>query len=155
MRIFLAMLWLPIFAFVAGTNAAFTINVMPLPASVEVHSGRLKLDGTFSVGTSAYTDARLEAAILRIQQRLKGRTGIVLPLGVAASPMPATLTVAVKARGEQYPKLGEDESYSLKITGDQATLSANTVVGAMRGMETLLQLVSGDAAGYYFPAIKI
>ena len=95
------------------------------------------------------------SAILRLQQRLEGRTGIVLSLGVAPSEKPATLTIAVKTRGEQYPKFGEDESYALEITGDHATLTANTVVGAMRGMETLLQLVAGDSNGYYFPLVTI
>ena len=158
MRILILMLVLPIAGFAAsqsGTNAASIINVMPLPASVQIQPGKLKLDGSFAVATSGYTDARLQAAILRLQQRLEGHTGIVVPLRVAPSGMPAALTISVKARGEQYPKLGEDESYGLEITGDGATLSANTVVGAMRGMETLLQLVSGDPGGYYFPAIKI
>lgn len=115
----------------------------------------LRLDDTFTVGTSGHTDARLESAILRLQQRLKGRTGIVLRLGVPGGDRPATLTIAVKTRGEQYPKFGEDESYALAIAGDNATLSANTVVGAMRGMETFRQLVAGDAGGYYFPLVNI
>ncbi len=158
MRILILILLLPVLGFVSGqsgTNTASIINVMPLPASVEIQAGKLKLDAAFAVAASGYTDARLQAAILRLQQRLEGRTGIVVPLGVAPSGRPAALTVSVKGRGEQWPKLGEDESYGLEITGDRATLSANTVVGAMRGMETLLQLVSGDPDGYYFPAVKI
>ena len=153
------MLLLPIFAFAAGQSgmnaASTTIPVMPLPASVQTQAGKLKLDGSFSVGTSAYKDARLEGAIGRLQQRLRGRTGIVLTLGIAPGGTTVALTITVKARGEQYPKLGEDESYSLEVTSERATLSANTVVGAMRGMETLLQLVAGDADGYYFPLVKI
>ncbi len=39
--------------------------------------------------------------------------------------------------------------------GDGATLNANTVWGAMHGMETLLQLVSGDRDGYYFPFVTV
>jgi len=152
------MLLLPVLAYAAGqpgTNAASTIKVMPLPATVQIRAGELKLDGSFAVAIHGHTDARLEAAILRLQRRLEGRTGIVLPLGIAPSGTPAVLTVAVKARGEQYPKFGEDESYALEITGDHASLSSETVVGAMRGMETLLQLVSGDPDGYYFPLVTI
>ena len=135
--------------------APSTINVMPLPASVQMHPGKLKLDSAFTVATSGYTDARLQSAILRLQQRLEGRTGIVLPLGIAPTGRPAILTIAVKARGEQYPKLGDDESYAIEIASDHATLNANTVVGAMHGMETLLQLVTGDSSGYYFPVVSI
>jgi len=152
------MLLLPIFVFAgapAGVNGASAVSVMPLPASVKVNAGKLRLDASFTVGTSGFTDARLERAILRMQHRLRRRTGLVLPLGVAPVPAPPTLTVAVKEAGATYPKFGEDESYSLSVEGDRATLSATTVVGAMRGMETFSQLVAGDADGYYFPLVNI
>src|SRR5450755_186393 len=158
MRILILMLLLSVLAFAAGqsgTNEATTINVMPFPALVQMHPGKLKLDSSLAVTTAAYTDMRLQAAILRLQQRLAGRTGVALPLDVAPSGTPAILTINVKTRGEQYPKLGEDESYALEVMGDQATLNAATVVGAMRGMETLLQLVSGDQDGYYLPLVNI
>jgi hexosaminidase len=158
MQILIPLLLLPIFAFAAGqsgTNAPSTINVMPLPASVLMRPGKLKLDTTFAITSSGYTDARLQAAVLRLQQRLEGRTGIVLPLGVAPTGTAAVVTIGVKQGGAAYPKLGEDESYALEITGDHATLNANTVLGAMHGMETLLQLVAGDSDGYYFPLVTI
>jgi hexosaminidase len=158
MRIVGAMILLTTFVN-AGTgvdaNGATAINVLPLPASVQVHGGKLKLDGSFTVATDGYSDARLERAIARLQHRLRRRTGIVLALGVAPSGNPAALKIGVKEAGATYPKFGEDESYALEIAGDHATLSANTVVGAMRGMETLSQLVAGDADGYYFPIVSI
>src|SRR5271166_718780 len=158
MRALVAMLLLPIFVFAgapAGVNGASAVSVMPLPASVKVNAGKLRLDASFTVGTSGFTDARLERAILRMQHRLRRRTGLVLPLGPVPSGTVATLTVAVKEAGATYPKFGEDESYSLSVEGDRATLSATTVVGAMRGMETFSQLVSGDGDGYYFPLVNI
>jgi hypothetical protein len=84
MRILIPMLLLPVLAFAAGqsaTSGASTINVMPLPAFVQVQPGKLKLEGSFTISSDGYTDARLQAAILRLQQRLEGRSGIVLPLG--------------------------------------------------------------------------
>ena len=147
MRVIAVMFLLLSFVFAeahAGGNGASTINVMPLPSSVIVLSGQMKLYVSFTVGTSGYTDARLERAIVRMQHRLRRRTGLVLPLGVAPIGVPATLTVAVKEAGPTYPKFSEDESYSLEINPEHATLNANTVVGAMRGMETFSQLVTGD-----------
>ena len=158
MRILIPMLLLPVLAFAvnqAGTGGASTINVMPSPSSVQMHPGKLRLDGAFAITTSGYTDARLQAAVLRLQQRLEGRTGIALPPGVAPIGTGAAVTITVKQGGAAYPKLGEDESYGLDIAGDRATLSANTVWGAMHGMETLLQLVAGDSDGYYFPLVSI
>ena len=158
MRILIPMLLLPVLAFAAGqsgTNASSTINVMPLPAFVQAQPGKLKLDGGFTVSSDGYTDGRLQAAILRLQQRLEGRTGMVLPLGVVPNGKSAVLRIGVRDGGAAYPKLGDDESYALVIDSAGATLSANTVWGAMHGMETMLQLVSGDRDGYYFPFVKI
>src|SRR5271167_2893253 len=76
-----------------GTNGASAINVMPLPASVKLTPGKLKLDTNFIVVTDGYSDARLERAIVRLQHRLRRRTGVVLPLGVATSGTSAALTV--------------------------------------------------------------
>jgi len=152
------MLLLPVLAFAAGesgTNSQSTINVVPLPASVQVSPGKLKLDSSFAVTTTGYTEARLQAAVRRLQQRLEGRTGIALPQGVAPIGTAAALKITVKQGGAAYPRLGDDESYALVIASDGIALSANTVWGAMRGMETVLQLVSGDRDGYYLPFVNI
>ena len=125
------------------------------PPRCRCDPGKLKLDSSFAITTSGYTDVRLQAAVLRLQQRLEGRTGIVLPLGVAPIGTAAVVTITVKQGGAAYPQLGEDESYVLTIAGDRAILSANKVWGAMHGMETLLQLVAGDSDGYYFPLVNI
>ncbi len=52
----------------------------------------------------------------------------------------STVIINVRSAGYAIPDLREDESYTLGITPTRATLTANTVVGAIRGMETLLQL---------------
>ena len=49
----------------------------------------------------------------------------------------------------------EDESYTLDISQQRAMLVAPTVVGVLRGLETLLQLVTGDSTGYALPAVHI
>ena len=156
LRLLAVMLFLPILAFAAApSDGPSPITVMPRPASINVSSGKLKLDTSFTVASSGYSDARLEQAIVRMQQRMRRRTGLVLPLGVAPAGNTVTLTVGVKQAGAVYPKFGEDESYALTIDATHATLQANTTVGAMRGMETFSQLVAGDASGYYLPLVNI
>jgi hexosaminidase len=49
----------------------------------------------------------------------------------------------------------EDESYTLEVSERQVVINAPTVVGALRGLETFLQLLSGDASGYYIPEARI
>jgi hexosaminidase len=157
-RALIVMFLMPMFVFAGtqpSTQGTSTINVMPLPASVKLSTERLKLYVSFTVGTSSHNDTRLEKAIVRMQHRLRRRTGLPLLLGLAPVGTPPTLTVAVKEAGSAYPKFGEDESYTLAINSEHAALSANTVVGAMRGLETFSQFVTGDVDGYYFPAVNI
>ena len=53
------------------------------------------------------------------------------------------------------PSVEEDESYTLEVNERQAVLRAATVVGALRGLETFLQLLEGDRGGFYVPAVTI
>ncbi len=133
----------------------FSTNLMPMPTVMSIHAGMLKLDSSFTVGMTGHSDARLENAILRLQDRIEGRTGIELPLGVADNGNTATLSIECGSAGSAYPKLGEDESYTLGVEAQHATLKANTVTGAIRGLETVLQLVSANESGYFLPLASI
>jgi hexosaminidase len=131
------------------------LTLMPVPASVQLQTGRLAITNAFAVATRGFTDDRLRRSITRMTTRLAGRTVMTLPLDLAVDESSATLVVQCERGGSSVPSLNEDESYSLEITDKQARLVAPTVVGAMRGLETLLQLVQSDRGGYYFPAITV
>ncbi|HEX8723317.1 MAG TPA: family 20 glycosylhydrolase [Pyrinomonadaceae bacterium] len=130
-------------------------SLMPVPASVRFGAGRLAVDKTFTAAAAGSVDARLRAGIERAVRRLEGRTVLELARGLAADPARATLLVEARAPGRAVPSVDEDESYTLEVTERQATLRAATVVGALRGLETFLQLVEGDRAGFYVPAVTI
>jgi len=134
---------------------AKSLNLMPVPAAVELQSGRLVIDGSFRVITKDYSDARLIAGITRAMNRLEGRTGITLPAGLSTDENAAALLVQCQGPGQTVPSLDENESYRLEISDKQARLVAPTVIGAIRGLETLLQLLDSDRNGYYLPAIRI
>jgi hexosaminidase len=126
---------------------------MPLPASFEWKDGRLLLSSKFSFLVQGYPDDRLERAIARARARLAARTGLTLYEHHDA--VSGTLVVRVDSAGQDIQGPAEDESYSLDIGAEQALLHAHTVVGAMRGLETLLQLLDSDRSGFFFPAIHI
>ncbi len=159
MRLLAFLLLLPLLASATAQpagNPPSTLNVMPLPAYVIVSPGKLRFDASFTVAVNGYSDSRLEQGIFRMQERLRRRTGLVLPLGAkVGADQSGTLRVSVRDGAPRYPKFGEDESYALVIDGANATLQANTTVGALRGLDTLSQLVAGDASGYYFPLVNI
>src|SRR6185369_9408635 len=129
--------------------------LMPVPASIQFLQGRLAIDASFTVAVNGHTDARLEAYIHRASRRLEGRTGFEFTRVPASDPQKATLVVQCKGPGSLVPSVREDESYSLDVSDKQAVLKAATVVGALRGIETFLQLLDGDRQGYFIPAVAI
>jgi hexosaminidase len=131
------------------------LNLMPVPASVQTQTGRLPITGSFNVAVKNYADDRLRAGIARMLTRLAGRTVLTLPADLATDEDSATLVVQCERAGDPIPSLNENESYSLEVTDKQARLVAPTVVGALRGLETFLQLLQGDRDGYYLPGVKI
>jgi hexosaminidase len=139
----------------ASGSPAIRHNLMPVPASVRFNTGRLAITKSFSVAAKGYVDDRLRSGIARAVRRLEGRTVLEFPQGLAADATPATLVVECQKPGQIVPSVEEDESYSLEVTDRQAQLRAATVVGALRGLETFLQLVEGDRDGYFVPAVEI
>jgi hexosaminidase len=129
-------------------------NIMPAPVELRRTDGRLAITAGLSVAARGHDDARLQAAITRALQRWEARTGFVFaktpPAGGAA-----TLVIECKGPGHALPAIDEDESYALDVSGSEATLRAPTVVGAMRGLETLLQLLNSDANGWFVPAVNV
>jgi hexosaminidase len=130
-------------------------HLMPVPAAIQFQTGRLKIDAAFAVAIDGYTDARLEAAIFRAARRLEGRTGFEFSRAVAGDKQTAILLIQCKAAGSAVPSVREDESYTLDVSDKQAVLKAPTVVGVLRGLETFLQLLTGDRQGYFIPAVSI
>jgi hexosaminidase len=131
--------------------------LMPLPAHLELGAARLRLDSTFFATIARFRDPRLQRGVSRALSRLGAR--IAQP--VATTPRAggdsagAGLLVEVAGPGLAVQTPDEDESYRLAIDDRRARLAAPTVVGALRGLETLLQLVSADSAGFYLPAARI
>ncbi len=136
-----------------GTSAP-PLALMPLPASVRLEAGRLPLDKSFRVAVTKHSDARLLRGVARALQRLKARTGLEFAHAIGKD-VAAALVIEVAGPGETVQSIAEDESYALHLTAQRATLQAGTVVGALRGLETFLQLVARDATGAYFPFAEI
>jgi hexosaminidase len=131
------------------------LSLMPVPASMQLQAGRLAITSGFKVAAKGYIDDRLRGNITRMTRRLAGRTVMTLPLDLDVDVSSATLLVQCERAGNAIPALNEDESYGLEITDQQARLVAPTVVGALRGLETFLQLLRSDRDGYYLPGIRI
>jgi hexosaminidase len=129
------------------------INVMPMPASVQMGSGAMPIDRSFSVQVTGFHDASLDGSVARFVAQLSRQTGISFrPKSGESAPL---LTVHADHGREPVQKLGEDESYELTISSTGATLNAPTPLGILRGFETFLQLVQPGTNSFVVPAVAI
>jgi hexosaminidase len=146
---------LTVLFFFTGGSAAQTptqLPLMPLPASVQTGSGQLPITQSFSVTVTGARDASLDEEIQRFQLQLSRQTGI--PFRPKAGDAP-TLTVHADQGRAAVQKLGEDESYELTVTDSAATISSPGTLGAIRGLQTFLQLVQITPTGFAAPAVTI
>ena len=97
-----------------------TLNLMPVPAKMEVTNQDLKLDTNFTVIVTGNPAERIYSAASRMLRRLSQRTGIffrqdyITPETKVDNP---SMIINVKRPGKI--KLREDESYQLTINNNQ------------------------------------
>src|ERR1700693_2028679 len=86
------------------------LNLMPVPAHVQLGNGSLRIDSSFSVALTGHTEARLDHAVQRFQRQLSLQTAIPFPAKAPASSR-STLEIHTDHGSKDVQELGEDESY--------------------------------------------
>ena len=140
-------------AFFAGAQSQPQLNLMPIPSRVQMGTGQMLVDGSFSVAVTGFHDASLDRGVQRFVAQLSRQTGI--PFRPKPDHPSSTLTIHADRGRESIQKLGEDESYELAITGSGATLTAPNPLGILHGLQTFLQLVQPSVGGFAAPAVTI
>lgn len=120
-------------------------SIVPLPRRIVSGTGVFVLDRDFHVRVVGHRDPRLQDAIDRFMTRLGKLTGIHR----FSNEGGATLEVVCERDGET------PESYVLDVSEQGARLEADTVVGILRGLETMLQLVRVSDQGFAVPSVRI
>ena len=130
------------------------LYLMPFPANVQIGSGHLLVDASFTVGFTGYTEPRLDRAAQRFLRQLSRQTGmpVVLKPGAAAK---ASLVIHTDHASKEIQELGEDESYTLEVSATGAKLSAPNPLGVLHGLQTFLQLVDVSPDGFTAPVVTI
>jgi hexosaminidase len=132
------------------------LNLMPWPQSIVVNDGSFTLTKNFKVNITGNPNPRIFGGVTRFLRRLDGRTGIFFEQGFIAklNEVP-TAELQINCTKSGKIALYEDESYHLDISQNKITLNATSDLGALHGLETLLQLVQNNSTSFYFPASQI
>jgi hexosaminidase len=142
------------FSIFAMAQMPSSLNLMPVPAKVQVGTGQLIVDQSFTAFSDGRRDDRLDLGISRFLDQVSRQTGMMLN-GQPANASNATLVIRAENTGRKVQELGEDESYALEITASRATLTAPNVLGVLHGLQTFLQLIEPTPAGFAVPVITI
>ncbi|WEF27719.1 family 20 glycosylhydrolase [Klebsiella aerogenes] len=129
------------------------LPLMPWPAHVErpQAQGALALNNQLTLNISGDD---LGDAASRWRERLARQTGWILHPQLTPAKNP-TISVMIGKKVPFLPQPDSDESYQLTVNANGAILKANTRFGALRGMETLLQLVQNGPDGTTIPYVTI
>jgi hexosaminidase len=148
---------LVVFSVLSFAQVNNTYNLMPVPASLQLKGDVCRINENTRVAVKGNPGFRLYAEASRFIRRLSNKTGIFLDAQgyVTKKDSSEHAAVLIKVQRPGNLQLGEDESYSIITNTGQVIITATTGIGAIRGLETLLQLVSTDADGYYFPGVTI
>lgn len=131
-------------------------ELMPMPAKVTATEGKFLLSDSFRVRLEGAGGERLKRGTIRWLQRLTEATGLFLaPEAFTGDFNAAAASCVIQCRRAGKLTLNENESYQLRVSADSIRLTAETDLGALHGLETLLQLIQADSAGYFIPALII
>ncbi len=139
----------------ASICAAAELPLMPWPSQVSTGPGSLLIDSHFAVSLTGpgATDLRVKRSASRLEERLFRQTGI--PQAPGPAPAKASLQIVVEHPKPGIQQYNDDETYHLLITAEKATLTAKEPLGALRGMETFLQLIRASENGFSAPSADI
>jgi hexosaminidase len=134
---------------------SYETRLIPYPEKITFSDSNYLLNRDFSISVNGNPDTRIYNAVNRFLQRLDGRTGLFFNQFINPENNRTGAPLEIRVNRPAKIKLNEDESYTLNITADKILLSAETELGAMYGLETLLQLLSNDKKNYFFPSCNI
>jgi hexosaminidase len=123
-----------------------------MPAHVQTGEGHFAIDPSFAIDLRGHIDQRVKRAADRFLSQLSHRTNI--PLGTKPG-VKAAFIITCDSEGERIQKLGEDESYRLRVSPAEVRLDAPNPLGVIRGLQTFLQLVQPGAESFSAPAVSI
>lgn len=139
-----------------GISQNNELNLMPWPQQVNRGEGQHILTPDFKILVVQGLSDKIDVATTKFLRRLSGRSGVFIESGFAyniSQLNTASLVINYNRIGKL--EINEDESYQLQVDEDKISIRAETDIGVVYALETLLQILSNNDTNYFFPAISI
>jgi len=130
------------------------LNLIPWPSQITQQEGFLAFDHSPRIELSG-GDERVHQALDRFTRNLSARTGFPFDRDFPGTPDGPSFVIHCAGPGLRVQAVEEDESYHLVINSKGIELTAANPLGAMHGLETVLQLVKSGPQGWVLPYVRI
>ena len=129
-------------------------NLMPWPQNISENNTAFEINEGLTVSISGEdSKKRVTNASVQFLRRLANRTGVFINTGFPLKNKKGSIDIRFDAVSNLT--ITSNEAYSLEVKENNILIRATTDVGALRGLETLLQLVNFNKEGYYFEGVTI
>ena len=151
------------FVFVSASANAQSANVQIIPEPKQLTIG----EGSFSLGRDTrivLADGKSSEDRFAAQDFIddvKATADVALSIGKSRKDILIgridllPIAQALKRSGAESPSTLNEEGYMVVVTADRAIVAGNTATGTFYGLQTLKQLVRGEGASAFIPALKI
>jgi len=139
---------------ISQTKLNEQLNLMPWPKDIKENDSKFIIDSNLTISVNGSYEERVDKAVVSFLRRLADRSGVFFKEGFPfKNNKSAKICINFKSIADLT--IEDDESYSLNVFNNSITIDANSDVGALRGIQTLLQLVSFDEKEYFFAGVEI
>ena len=141
--------------FLAGAQNELSLkySLMPWPKEINENSEKFLIHEDLTLSINAEDTGRVYGKAVTFLRRLADRSGVFIKEGLPILGKKGSIQISFDTVSNLT--VNEDESYFLYIDEKGIQIKAITDVGAMHGLETLLQLVQKNELNYFFPGVVI
>jgi len=126
------------------------IHIIPLPAELTLNDGEFKIVPELGYSFKGISSPRLELAVKRFFSKMTLTTGVSFD-----EKGTKKIIINCKNKGDKYPSVGDDESYKIKVSENEISITSNTETGTLHGLETLKQLIEKKDGKWTIPAVEL
>ncbi|TNJ45266.1 family 20 glycosylhydrolase [Tamlana fucoidanivorans] len=128
-------------------------DLMPWPKEIKEKPAKFLINSDVTISIHSEHSERVRNAAVNFIRRLSARTGVFFNEGFPLENKKGTIQISYDE--VVTLNLKADESYTLNTNDSLIEIKAQTDLGALRGLQTLLQLTDHNSSTYFFPGISI